>query len=177
MFMLDATEERRKAVDFPEHPLLYYSLAVLAREALEIEAWEDLNRPEVRVAVPQATSMDAFLTENVPNATIMRFPGNTESIAAFQAGRVDAVVLFHPPLVVARKNLGFGRIVVPKPVLSRPSSVAVRKEEDRAFLEWVDRKIAEYYRSGQTQKWYEEALADFGLDPKSAPPVMRELLP
>ena len=48
--------------------------------------------------------------------------------------------------------------------------------DDQAFRAWVDKEIAAYYRSGQTQKWYEAALADFGLDPKLAPPVMKELM-
>ena len=176
MYVLDATAERKEAVNFPETPLLYYSLAVLARDELEIADWSDLNKPEISISVPQATSMDAFVTENVPNADIQRFPGNAEAIAAFQAGRVDAVTLFHPPLIAARQKLGAGQIVVPKPVESRPSSVAVRKEDDTAFLDWVNEQIDGYYQSGQTQQWYEEFLSDFGLDPASVPPIMRERL-
>jgi polar amino acid transport system substrate-binding protein len=175
MYMLDATPERQQAVDFPKNPLLYYSLAVLAREDLPVKAWADLDKPEVRIAVPQATSMDKFLSENVSKASIQRYPGNTEAIAAFQAGRADAVCLFHPPLLAARQKLGKGRIVVPTPAESRPSSAAVRKD-DAAFLAFVDRKLGEFYQSGQTQKWYEEFLTGFGLDPKSVPPVMKELL-
>jgi polar amino acid transport system substrate-binding protein len=53
--------------------------------------------------------------------------------------------------------------------------VALRKG-DTAFTEWVDKQLADYYKSGQTQKWYEQAIADFGLDPKSAPPVMKEMI-
>jgi polar amino acid transport system substrate-binding protein len=56
--------------------LLYYSLALLARDDLAVKNWSDLNQPAVRIAVPQASSMDKFLTETVPNATILRFPGN-----------------------------------------------------------------------------------------------------
>lgn len=176
MYVLDATAERKEAVNFPETPLLYYSLAVLARDDLEISDWSDLNSGEISISVPQATSMDAFLTENVPDADIQRFPGNAEAIAAFQAGRVDAVTLFHPPLIAARQKLGSGQIVVPKPVESRPSSVAVRKEDDTAFLDWVNEQIDGYYQSGQTQQWYEEFLSDFGLDPAAVPPIMRERL-
>ena len=120
--------------------------------------------------------MDKFVTENTPNATIQRFPGNAEAIAAFQAGRADAVCLFHPPLLAARQRLGAGKIVVPTPVRSQPSSVAVRKEDDKAFVQWVDQAIAGHYKSGQTPKWYEEFLVGFGLDPKAAPPVMKEML-
>ncbi|MCW5629577.1 MAG: transporter substrate-binding domain-containing protein [Rhodoferax sp.] len=175
MYMMDATPERAQAVDFPESPLLYYSLAVLARDDLPVKAWADLNKAGVRIAVPQASSMDKFLSENTPNATIQRFPGNGEAIAAFQAGRADAVCLFHPPLLAARQKLGSGKIVVPTPARSQASSAAVRKE-DKAFLAFVDKQLAEYYKGGQTQKWYEEFLTGFGLDPKASPPVMKEML-
>jgi polar amino acid transport system substrate-binding protein len=175
MYMIDATPERAQAVDFPQTPLLYYSMAVLARDDLKVATWADLNQPAVRIAVPQASSMDKFLTENVGKATIQRFPGNTEAIAAFQAGRVDAVCLFHPPLLAARQRLGAGKIVVPTPAQSQPSSAAVRKD-DKAFLAFVDKSLATYYKGGQTQKWYEEFLVGFGLDPKAAPPVMKEML-
>ncbi|HEX8374353.1 MAG TPA: transporter substrate-binding domain-containing protein [Geminicoccaceae bacterium] len=175
MSMMDATPERAQAVDFPKTPLLYYSLAVLARDDLPVKAWADLNQPAVRIAVPQASSMDKFLSENVAKATISRFPGNAEAIAAFQAGRADAVCLFHPPLLAARQRLGAGKIVVPTPAQSQASSVAVRKD-DKAFVEWVDKEIAKFYASGQTQKWYEEFLVGFGLDPKASPPVMKEML-
>lgn len=176
MYMLDATPERAQAVDFPDSPLLYYSLAVLARDDLPVRSWADLNQPSVRIAVPQASSMDKYLSENVGKASIQRFPGNAEAIAAFQAGRVDAVCLFHPPLLAARQRLGSGKIVVPTPPQSQASSVAVRKEDDKSFVKWVDQAVAGYYRSGQTQRWYEEFLSGFGLDPKSAPPVMQEML-
>jgi polar amino acid transport system substrate-binding protein len=175
MFTIDATPERRQAVDFPASPLLYYSLAVLARDDLPVKAWEDLNSAGVRIAVPQASSMDRFLTEHTSKADIQRFPDNAAAIAAFQSGRVDAVCLFHPPLLAARQKLGRGKIVVPAPVQSQASSTALRKG-DAEFVAWIDNKLADYYRSGQTQKWYEQALTDFGLDPKLAPPIMNELL-
>jgi polar amino acid transport system substrate-binding protein len=176
MFMMDATPERAQAVDFPATPLLFYSLAVLARDDLPAKTWAELNKPEVRIAVPQASSMDKFLSENVAKANIQRFPGNPEAIAAFQAGRVDAVCLFHPPLLAARQKLGAGKIVVPSPAFSQASSVALRREDDKAFVGWVDKEIGQFYKSGQTQKWYEEFLVGFGLDPKTSPPVMKEML-
>ena len=58
----------------------------------------------------------------------------------------------------------------------QPSSAAVRKEADKSFVTWVDKAIAGHYQSGQTQKWYEEFLVGFGLDPKASPPVMKEML-
>ena len=176
MYMMDATPERAQAVDFPKAPLLYYSLAVLARDDLPVKAWADLDQPSVRISVPQASSMDKFLTEHVAKAQISRFPDNAAAIAAFQSGRADAVCLFHPPLLAARQKLGTGKIVVPVPAQSQASSAAVRKEADHAWVDWIDQQLAKYYSSGLTQKWYEEFLAGFGLDPKASPPVMKEML-
>ena len=175
MFMIDATPERKQAVDFPETPLLWYALAALTRDDLGVKAWDDLNKPGVKIAVPQASSMDRFVSEHAAKADIQRFPDNAAAIAAFQSGRVDAVVLFHPPLLAARQKLGKGKIVVPTPAQWQASSTALRKD-DREFVAWVDSQIGAYYKSGQTQKWYDQALADFGLDPKLAPPVTKELL-
>jgi polar amino acid transport system substrate-binding protein len=175
MFVLDATAERKQAVDFPEAPLLYYSLAVLAREDLKIKAWEDLDKQGIKISCAQATTIEAFVTKNLPKAEIQKFPGNVEAIAAFQSGRVDAVAMFHPPLLAAKQRLGKGQLVVPTPAESVPSSTAARKG-DTAFVAWLDKTTGEYYRSGQSQKWYEQSLADFGLDPKTVPPIMKEMM-
>ncbi|MGI9509498.1 MAG: transporter substrate-binding domain-containing protein, partial [Geminicoccaceae bacterium] len=137
MMFLDATPKRAMVVDYPFQPLLYISLAVLANDDLPAETWADLNKPEVKVAVPQATSMDAFLTRTIPDADIQRFPDNGAALAAFQSGRVDAVSLFHPPLLAARKKFGAGKIVIPTPAFSSPSSIAVRREADKTFRDWV----------------------------------------
>jgi polar amino acid transport system substrate-binding protein len=175
MFMIDATPERKQAVDFPATPLLWYALAALTKDELAVKAWDDLNKAGVKIAVPQASSMDRFVSEHAAKADIQRFPDNAAAIAAFQSGRVDAVVLFHPPLLAARQKLGKGKIVVPTPAQWQASSTALRKG-DNEFVAWVDAQIGAFYKSGQTQKWYDQALTDFGLDPKLAPPVTKELL-
>ena len=175
MFMIDATPERKQAVDFPETPLLWYALAALTRDDLAVKTWEDLNNAGVKIAVPQASSMDRFVTTHTAKADIQRFPDNAAAIAAFQSGRVDAVVLFHPPLLAARQKLGKGKLVVPTPAQWQASSTALRKG-DTEFATWVNQQLAENYKSGQTEKWYEQAVADFGLDPKLAPPVMKEMI-
>ncbi|NKB50770.1 MAG: transporter substrate-binding domain-containing protein [Rhizobiaceae bacterium] len=176
MMFLDATPKRAMVVDYPFQPLLYISLAVLARDDLAAEKWSDLNKAGVKVAVPQATSMDAFLTRNIPNADIQRFPNNGAALAAFQSGRVDAVSLFHPPLLAARKKFGSGKLVIPTPAFSSPSSIAVRREADKTFRDWISHTILYYYETGRTQRWYEEFLTTFGLDPKASPVIQRELL-
>ena len=171
MFVLDATPERAKAINFPKSPLLYYSLAVLVDDDLTVENWSDLDSSEIKLAVTQGTSMDTYVTKQLKNAEILRFPSNGESVAAFQSGRVNAVSLFHPPLIAMRKQIGRGQIVVPAPAYQAQSSAGVRKEEDSQFVDFVDESIAEYYNSGTSQKWYEEFLTSFDVDPSSVPAI------
>lgn len=175
MFVLDATPQRAMAVDFPSSPLLYYALAVLAREDLEVETWSDLNKADLTVAVTQGTTMDRYVTEHLPKAEILRFPSNGEAVAAFQSRRADVVSLFHPPLIALRKKIGRGNIVVPTPVRASASSVGVRREPDDRWVDWVGTAISYYYTTGQTQEWYEEFLRDYGLDPDQVPAIQRDL--
>ena len=177
MAVLDATPERQQAADFPKHPLLFYALAVIVRDGVSVSSWEDLNRKGVTIAVTQGTSIDAHVTKTTPNANILRFPSNAETMAAFQSGRADAASMFHPPMVILSQKVGRGKIVLPTPVLSAPSSVAVRKEPDGKFRDWLDAAVEKYYASNQTQLWYEEFLRQRGIDPGKVPAIRRELWP
>ena len=174
MFVLDATPTRALAVDFPSAPLLYYALAVLADDDLSIENWTDLNNSDITLAVTQGTTMDVYVTERLTEATILRFPTNGESVAAFQSGRANAVSLFHPPLIAMRQKIGRGQIVLPKPIRQSTSSAALRRDADNRFRDWVSTAISYYYHTGQTQVWYEEFLTEFGVDPDTVPPIRRE---
>ena len=142
-----------------------------------MKTWADLDKPAVRIAVPQASSMDKFLTEQRPKAEISRFPGNAEAIAAFQAGPRRRGVPVPP---AAARGAAEARQPARSSCRRRRSrrrrASRVRKEADKSFVEWVDKEIGKYYASGQTQKWYEEFLVGFGLDPKASPPVMKEML-
>lgn len=175
MFVLDATPKRAMAVDFPAQPLLYYALAVLAKDDLRVENWSDLNKPSIRISVTQGTTMERYLSKHLPKAKILRFPSNGEAVAAFQSRRVDAVSLFHPPLITMRKKIGRGKIIIPKPVRASASSAAVRFEKDKRWRDWVNTAISYYYTTGQSQKWYEDFLQSFDIDPATVPPIQREL--
>lgn len=173
-FVLDATPKRALAVDFPSQPLLYYALAVLADEDLTISAWEDLNKDGMKLSVSKGTTMEAYIKKHLPNAEILSFPGNAEALAAFQSGRVNAVVLFHPPLITMRKNVGRGQIVIPTPIRASASSAGVRKEDDKTFRDWVNTTISYMYNTGETQRLYEDFLVSFDVDPSTVPAIRQE---
>jgi polar amino acid transport system substrate-binding protein len=175
MFVLDATPERALAVDFPVQPMFYYAQAVLVRDGLNAANWTDLNRAEVKIGVILGTSPDRDVTARLPNAQIERFPNGDETAAAFQAGRVDAISLFHPALVMLRARLRRGTVVLPRPFRESTTSAGVRREADKTWRDWLGLAMAYSYTTGETQGIYERYLQTRGIDPASAPAVMREL--
>lgn len=176
MFVLDATEERKRAIDFPEAPLLWYAQGVLAKDGLVAKNWEDLNKPTVRMGVALGTATDRDLTKRLPNAKIERFTNTDETVAAFNAGRVDAIGFYHSVLSIAYSKIKKGSVQVPQPVVAIPTSAGIRREQDTAFRDMLNDQFKKMYASGQTQTLYGQYLKTKGLDPEKLPGVTKESL-
>ncbi len=176
MFVLDATEERKRAIDFPEAPLLWYAQGILAKDGLIAQTWEDLNKPTIRMGVALGTATDRDLTKRLPNAKIERFTNTDETVAAFNAGRVDAIGFYHSVLAIAYSKIKKGSVQVPKPVVAIPTSAGIRKEQDTAFRDMLNEQFKKMYASGQTQALYGQYLKTKGLDPEKLPGVTKESL-
>jgi polar amino acid transport system substrate-binding protein len=174
MFVLDATPQRALAVDFPTQPMFYYAQGVLVRDGLAVAKWEDLNKPEVRVGVVLGTAPDRDVTGRLPNAKIERFPTGDETAAAFQAGRVDAISLFHPALVMLRNRVKKGTVLLPTPIRESTTSAGVRRDVDKSWRDWLGLALGYLYTTGETQRIYEEYLTFRGINPADAPAIRRE---
>ncbi|MFD1383534.1 transporter substrate-binding domain-containing protein [Rhodanobacter aciditrophus] len=172
VLVLDATEERKKAISFPEAPLLYYKQGILLREDLKIENWQDLNSSEYRIGTAMGSSVDRDLTQRLPEANIERYANTDETIAAFISGRIDGLAFFHPALVIAKSKIRMGNLVIPKPEISNPTSGGIRKE-DTAFREYVNSEFIKMMEDGTVTAVFEEYLKTKGLNPKEIPGVMK----
>ncbi|MBO9643813.1 MAG: transporter substrate-binding domain-containing protein [Pseudacidovorax sp.] len=176
MFVLDATDERKRAIDFPAAPMLWYAQGVLAKDGLVVKNWSDLDKPTVRVGVALGTATDRDLTKRLPNAKIERFTNTDETVAAFNAGRVDAIGFYHSVLTIAYSKIKKGSVQIPQPVVAIATSAGVRKEQDPAFRDMLDEQFKKLYASGQTQALYAQYLKTKGLDPDKMPGVTKESL-
>ena len=174
MFVLDATDERKKAIDFPDHPLFYYAMGALIQDGMEISDWQDLNVEGTTVGVTLGTTVDRLLTETLPNAKIERFASNDEAVAAFASRRVDAVSQFHPALLVQVSRIGTGSVVLPKPIHAVPTSVGLPKAADSSFKDWVNDFITKSYESGKTTEIFETYIKTKGIDPAKVPGLVKE---
>ena len=175
MFVLDATPQRALAIDFPAQPFFYYAQGVLVQDGLVVKRWSDLDKPEISVGVTLGTAPDRDVTARLKKAKIERFTTNDQSILAFQAGKVQAISLYHPALVMQRKRVNLGKVVLPEPVRASTTSAGVRREADKTFRDWLGLALDYYYVTGATQGWYEAFLTSRGIDPSEAPAVMKEM--
>lgn len=174
MFVLDPTEERKKAIDFPDQPFFWYAQGVLLRDGMRAKSWEDLDRADVKIAVTLGTAPDRDLTKRLSKAKIERFQNMDEAIAAFYSGRVDGAAFYHPALVMQQARVKKGSVVIPQPVVALSTSAGIRREDDKSFRDFLGNAFDKYYKSGETQKFYEDFLASRGVDPKKAPPIIKE---
>lgn len=174
MFVLDPTEERRKALDFPAAPLFYYAAGALVRPEQTATTWADLDKAGLRVGVTLGTSVDRTVTETLKSAAISRFSNNDESIAAFSARRVDVVAQFHPALVVQYARLKLGKVIIPTPVVPVSTSAGLRKDANPALRDWMSAKFAAYYAEGKPQEFFSTYLKGRGLDPSNVPGLVKE---
>lgn len=174
MFVLDPTEERKKALAFPENPLFYYAMGALVREGTEAKTWAELDTPETRIGVTLGTSLDRNVTEMMQAAQINRFSSNDEAIAAFAAGRIDAVVQFHPALVVQFSRLKMGKVLLPEPVNPVATSAGMRKEDSAEFLTWVNTTFGNLYAAGVPDELFGGYLESKGIAPEGIPGLVKE---
>jgi polar amino acid transport system substrate-binding protein len=174
MFVLDPTEERKKAIDFPDAPFFWYAEGVLVRDGLPATNWADLDRDNVKIAVTLGTAPDRDLTKRLTKTKIERFQNMDEAIAAFYSGRVDGAGFYHPALVMQQARVKKGQVVIPQPVVALATSAGIRREDDKTFRDFLDKEFDKYYKSGETQKFYEEFLVSRNIDPKKAPPIIKE---
>jgi polar amino acid transport system substrate-binding protein len=174
MFVLDPTEERKKAIDFPDAPLFYYAMGALIPESSQFASWASIDKPNTRIGVTLGTSLDKNVTAMVKSATINRFSNNDEAIAAFAAKRVDVVVQFHPALVVQYARLKLGKVILLEPVTPVATSAGLRKEQNTAFRDWVNGQFGELYKAGVPNLLFSAYLKSKNIGADGIPGLIKE---
>lgn len=171
ILVLDATAERKKALAFPQAPLLFYKQGILVKDGIKADTWEDLNKPDIRIGVALGTATDRDLTKRLPNAQIQRFANTDETIAAFMSHRIDGFAFYHPALAIAMSHIRSGKLVIPTPVVQLSSSGGMRIENDPRFKDFINSEFIKLNADGEIQKIFSDYMASKGLDPNTIPSV------
>lgn len=136
-FGLNPTPKRALVVDFSV-PCFNNAFSFLAKTGFQPKSWEDLNKPEVKIAVDTGSSQDQVVTRLLPKASVSRFKSADEATMAVQSGRVDAQCLVMMLSLVAKKKIPGTAIIVPTPVFATTSNAGFRREADKTWRDYVN---------------------------------------
>src|SRR5271156_700627 len=169
-FALNPTPQRALVVDFTG-PVFQHPFGAMLRKGLEASTWADLNKPAVTIAVDVGSANEAVARRFAPNATIKSLKSRDEVMLEMSSGRVDCVVnalVLGLTAIAKNPNLGTYRILQ-SPAVAIPSSMAVRREPDKRFRDflsvWVD-----YNRGiGQMREWFLKGLSMSSVKPEDVP--------
>jgi len=159
-FALNPTPQRALVVDFCG-AVFHHPFGAMLKKGIEAKTWADINKGDVKIAVDVGSANEAVARRFAPNATIKSLKSRDEVMLEMSSGRVDCVVnalVLGLTAIAKNPNLGTYKILQTPPV-AIPSSMAMRREGDkrwRDFLSvWVD-----YNRGiGQMREWFVKGLA------------------
>ena len=168
-FGMNPTPARREVIGFTE-PLFLNAFTVVAKK--EFKSWADLNKPEVKIAVDIGSSHDQMISRVCPNATIVRLEKADDATLALQTGRVDAQVLvWLLALNILKKNPSLGKMYVPMPLEATSTNIGVPKEEDKAWVETINKWIVAERTAGKIKPTVLGNLQKLsGVKPEDVPP-------
>ena len=173
-FAVNPTPERALMVDFAT-PILVHSFTAVTRKGFaKPETWNDLNKPEVRISVDMGSAHELIARRYAPNATILSFKNRDEAVLAVATGRADCnVVLAILALPMLKKNPALAEIAIPRPILTLPTNIAVRLNDDKRWRDFLS-VWADYNRSmAQTREWFLQGLAELDVKESDIPPEVQ----
>ncbi|WNJ87991.1 transporter substrate-binding domain-containing protein [Bosea sp. 685] len=169
MFGLSPTPSRALVVEFTR-PIMQNTFTIIAKAGLEPKAWEELNKPEVRIAVDIGSTHDLFARRVLPKATLIALKSPDEATLSVQTGRADAVIqVAMLSLVTVKKNPRVGKIVIPGPIVRQPTCAGVRAEDSARFRTFVDNWLEFNRSSGVMSEWITSSLDLVGVKREDIP--------
>jgi polar amino acid transport system substrate-binding protein len=169
-FALNPTPQRALVVGFCGS-VFNHPFGAMLKKGMQARTWADIDKPEVKIAVDAGSANETVARRFAPHATIKSLPSRDQVMLEMSSGRVDCVVnalVLGLTAIAKNPNLGTYKILQ-SPSVAIPSSMAVRRELDknwRDFLSvWVD-----YNRGiGQMREWFIKGLALSGVKPEDVP--------
>jgi polar amino acid transport system substrate-binding protein len=163
-FAVTATPVRAMSVSFSD-PTYYNSFVLIsAKDELKNKTWTELNDPKYTFAVDLGSAQDLITQQYLPKANVLRFKTRDEAIVAVSTGKADGLVnTMLNGLVISKKAATVGGVMVPTPILSTPSVIALNYGGDETFKSFIS-AWAEYNRRiGNNQTWILKSLEPFGI--------------
>src|SRR6195952_3206646 len=169
-FALNPTPQRALVVDFCG-AVFHHPFGAMLKKGLEAKTWADVNKPSVNIAVDVGSANETVARRFAPNATIKSLKSRDEVMLEMSSGRVDCVVnalVLGLTAIAKNPNLGTYKILQ-TPSVAIPSSMAVRRESDKRWRDFLAVWV-EYNRGiGQMREWFTKGLTMSGVKQEDVP--------
>ena len=168
-FGLNPTPRRALVVDFP--PAMFYNVSSLVcRRGFTASAWDELNRPEVKITYDLGTSREVIVKRFAPRAQHIAYRTSPECVLAVATGRADAFACSVFLGLAARKqNRNLGEFIMPTPQVRTVTTAAIQYDRDGRFRQFISAWTEFNRGSGQVREWILAALGEMGIEPGDVP--------
>lgn len=172
-FALNPTPARALAIGFT-HPMIIHPFGCIARKGFSPMTWEDLNKPEIRVACDLGSLHETAARRFAPKSQITAFKTRDDCILALQSGRVDVDILAAIlALTALGKNPNLGTFVLLRdPIMALPSSLGIRREPDTRFVDVINAWLDFNRGTAQIREWMLQGLEKAGARREDVPKEM-----
>lgn len=169
-FALNPTPARALSIGFSK-PVLVHPFGVVAKKGFTPASWDDINKPEVRIACDLGSLHEVSARRFAPKGTITAYKNRDDAILAMAGGRADVDVLAAMLGITAiAKNPSLGTFrLLGNPTVALPSCCGLRREADTRFKEVVDAYIDMNRGTGQIRDWLIQGIIKSGARPEDIP--------
>lgn len=168
------SEERKKALDMFGPIWSVPNVAINAANFNPGDAWEDYNKPDVKVTVAMGTTDEQAARKFAPKATIRAMKATPEAVLDVQSGNAQVwMTTVLTGLGAMKENSSLANLVLLKPLYALPSGGGTRKDGDGKFYAFMQGWGWAYRESGHSQKRILDSMRQFGLDVDRLPKEMK----
>lgn len=149
-----------------------YGTAILTKAGTDITTWKAINDEKLLIGLPVGTTMETETMRRAPQAKLERFQNYNEMIAAFQAGRVQAISGSLTGMTLASARIPNSIVAMPSPPALFPATAAIRQDLDPRWRNFLTTSFAYLANSGFVQKALDDAYAFRGVDITKLQPIV-----
>jgi len=144
-------------------PYMMSGKSILTKDSVlaKIEASEDFNRKDLKLAALKSSTSASFVQAVAPEAQLIEVSDYDEGVAMVKDGKVDALVADMPVCVLSvLRYPDAGLITLERPLTVEPVGIAVSRN-DPQFFNLVDNYLRAYEKTGILgkirAKWFEDS--------------------
>jgi len=167
---LQATPQRALVINFTR-PIYNAQFSAILRQGFHAKNWDDLNKPDVRIAVDLGSIFEVIAHHFAPKAQVIGLKDIQSVDMSLIAGRADAQLSgWLNSIVALKRNPQLGTLMVLPASLSMGVYFGTRYEQDQRLIQFLN-AWGDYNRQiGQTRQWIVDSLKVFNMTADDIPP-------